>query len=180
MKNKATATTNVRLDNGTANVSENGNRVNIFGSNNTINGGAGNDTLTGGTGADTYVYSGGDDLITDYATVDAIQFDTTNIAITNVATVGSNVVYYTDAGNLTVKSGKTKKITLIDSNGAEFTYSNKNVAEDILFMEDNFISEDANLDSLTEITQDNYSVQNIEAKNYLEIEQPILTYSNDK
>ena len=150
--------------------------------NDILDGGEGNDTLTGGAGADTYVYSGGDDLITDYATVDAIQFDTVNISITNVDTVGSNVVYYTDAGNLTVKSGKTKKITLIDGNGAEFTYSNKNVAEDILFMDDNYISDDTNLDSVTEITADNYSVQNIETQNYSNLtqEQNYLTFAKDK
>lgn len=61
-------------------------------------------------GADTYVYSGGDDLITDYASVDAIQFDTMNISITNRATVSSNVVFTTNEGTLTVKNAKTKKL----------------------------------------------------------------------
>ena len=148
----------------------------------TLDGGAGNDTLTGGAGADVFVYSGGNDLITDYATVDSIQFDTVNISITSVATVGYNVVYSTDAGDLTVKSAKTKKIKLLDSNGAEFTYSNSKVAEDILFMEDNYISDETQLDSVTEITADNYSVQNIETQNYSNLtqEQNYLTFAKDK
>ncbi len=33
----------------------------------TLDGGAGNDTLTGGWGADTFIYTGGKDIITDYA-----------------------------------------------------------------------------------------------------------------
>ena len=150
--------------------------------NDILDGGAGNDTLTGGAGADTYVYSGGDDFITDYATVDAVQFDTTNIAITNVETISSNVVVTTEQGTLTIKNAKTKKISFIDENGEKFTYSNKNVAEDILFMDDNYISDELQIDSVTEITPDNYSVQNIETQNYSNLtqEQNILTFTDDK
>ena len=85
--------------------------------NDILDGGDGNDTLTSGAGDDLFIYSGGDDYITDYAAgKDSIQIDTEEITINDVATVGSNVIYYTDAGNLTVKGGKGKDITLIDAN----------------------------------------------------------------
>ena len=83
-------------------------------------GGAGNDTLTSGNGDDLFIYGGGDDYITDYtAGKDSIQVDTSEIEIYGVETVGANVVYSTDAGKITVKSGKGKQITLIDADGNE-------------------------------------------------------------
>ncbi len=148
--------------------------------NDTLTGGAGNDTLTGGAGADTYFYSGGDNVITDYATVDAIQFDTENISITNRATVGSNVIFTTDAGTLTVKNAKTKKITLLDYDGEDFSYTNssKNVAEKIWFLEDdnNFVASD--IDSITE---NKFAITEIQSYNedFAQYEN-ILTFAKDK
>ena len=85
-----------------------------------LDGGSGNDTLTGGTGEDVFIYSGGDDYITDYtAGKDSIQIDTSEIEISGVETLGANVVYSTDAGNITVKSGANKKITLMNADGEE-------------------------------------------------------------
>ena len=149
--------------------------------NDILDGGAGNDTLTGGAGADTYVYSGGDDLITDYATVDAIQFDTINISITNRATVGSNVVFTTDAGTLTVKNAKTKNITLIDENGEEFTYTNasKNVSENIWFLEDDNNFETCAIDDISENKFTVTEIQNYNNETFAQ-EDNILTFAEDK
>ena len=102
--------------------------VEIIGNNsgNSIKGGSGEDTIFGGTendtvslggGADVYIYQGGDDLIQDYANVDIVQADTGDITFTAVETIGSNVVYTTDAGTLTFKGAKTKTITLLDMDG---------------------------------------------------------------
>ena len=140
-----------------------------------ITGGLGNDTLTGGAGADTYVYSGGDDLITDYANVDAVQFDTENITDISREISGKNVIYSTNVGTLTLKNASTKNITLIDSNGDDFTL-NKNIAENLWFMEDNFNNYD--LDSICE---QKFEVQNIEDTNYnIEQEKILLTFTDEK
>ena len=87
-----------------------------------IAGGSGNDTVSLGGGADVYIYTGGNDLISDYATVDAIQIDTLQVEISGVETVKSNVIYSTSEGNITVKNGKGKNITLIDSDGSPINF----------------------------------------------------------
>ena len=83
----------------------------------TIYGGAGNDTVSLGGGADVYVYESGDDLIQDYAAADKIKL--ASASITGSSLSGSNVVLKTSAGNITVKGGKDKAITVIDKNGTE-------------------------------------------------------------
>ena len=87
--------------------------------NDTIYGGEGNDTVSLGAGADVYIYQGGDDIVQDYSTADTIQIYSEKIKIAGVETVGSNVIYSTDAGYITVKGGSGKKIILIDANGEE-------------------------------------------------------------
>ncbi len=88
--------------------------------NDTITGGSGNDTLTGGAGKDIFIYSSGNDTITDYAAgQDKIKLSSGTI--TNSTISGSNVVLKTSNGNITVQNGKNKKITVIDSSGNETT-----------------------------------------------------------
>ena len=141
--------------------------------NDSLNGGAGNDSLNGGAGKDIFVYEGGNDIISDYAAgYDKIKI--TSGAVTGVSISSSNVIFKTASGNITVKSGKGKNITLIDYRGNETTQkynistssASAKVVEDILFVDDNFASDDARIDSVTEITADNYSAGNIENTNY--------------
>ena len=106
---------------------DNNNSIKTGKGNDLITGGSGNDTVSLGAGADTYFYTGGDDLIQDYATVDAIQFDTSNIEYKSKQTVSSNVIIYTSEGNITLKGGKGKTVNLIDENGEEIK-----IAEDTL------------------------------------------------
>ena len=83
--------------------------------NDTLNGGTGNDTLTGGAGQDVYIYTGGNDLITDYKSgEDKIKIGT----ITNSTVKGSDVVLTTNNGTLTVKGAKDKVVTFVDDNGS--------------------------------------------------------------
>ena len=90
--------------------------------NDTLTGGAGNDTLTGGSGEDIFVYErgGGNDLIQDY-TAGQDKIKLSNVSLTSASVSGSNVVLKTSSGNLTVKNGKGKSITVIDSRGNETT-----------------------------------------------------------
>ena len=85
----------------------------------TISGGGGNDTVSLGGGADVYIYSSGNDLIQDYAAADKIKL--ASASITGSSLSGSDVVLKTSGGNLTVKNGKSKAITVIDASGNETT-----------------------------------------------------------
>ena len=89
--------------------------------NDSISGGAGNDNLTGGDGSDIFVYSEGDgnDTITDYAEDDKIRFLTGTAKAT---TKKNDVIFTVGSGKITVKGGKNKIITCIDSKGVEYTY----------------------------------------------------------
>ena len=131
----------------------------------TLAGGSGNDTLTGGAGRDVFVYESGNDIITDYkAGQDKIQIDDN---IDSVTVKGKNVIFNIGDGQLTVKSGKSKKITLVDSDGNtisnnKYTKSTKasnfveetNADSDYWFaMDDNFVNSD--IDSLIDTTTSN-------------------------
>ena len=130
-----------------------GNSIKAGSGNDTLLGGEGNDTLTGGNGNDVFIYNGGDDVITDYkAGQDSIQINTTNIDVENIATVGSNVVINTELGSITIKSGRGKEISLFDENGEELWFDDDN----------NFVSNYKTIDSITEITEDNYSAGKID------------------
>ncbi len=86
----------------------------------TISGGTGNDTVSLGGGNDIYIYSGGNDLIQDY-TAGADKIKLSGASITGASLSSSNVVFTTTNGKLTVKSGKGKNITVIDSKNNEAT-----------------------------------------------------------
>ena len=83
----------------------------------TLNGGAGNDTLTGGKGFDVFIYTAGNDVITDYAEGDKISISGT---IANAELNDSDVVFTIGKNTLTVKKGKDKTLTIIDSAGKEY------------------------------------------------------------
>ena len=140
--------------------------------NDTLYGGSGNDTLTGGKGKDIFVYESGKDVITDYtAGQDKIKISG---KVTKKSYSGKDVVFTIGSGTLTVKNGKGKKITVTDSSNVTKTYSK--TAD--LFDDNNFISNDTNLDSITE---SKVAVQNIETQNYNNLAQDyskLITYAD--
>ena len=78
----------------------------------TLDGGAGNDKLTGGKGKNVFVYTAGNDVITDYkAGKDLIQLDG---GYTSATLNGSDVVFTTANGSLTVKDAIGKDIDVGD------------------------------------------------------------------
>ena len=84
--------------------------------NDTLSGGSGNDTLTGGLGKDVFIYSSGNDVITDYsAGQDSIKLSSG--AIVGSSVIGSDVVLKVGNGSITIKKGKGKSITVVDSTG---------------------------------------------------------------
>ena len=84
--------------------------------NDTLSGGSGNDTLTGGLGKDMFIYSSGNDVITDY-TVGQDSIKLSSGAIVGSSVVDSDVVLKLSSGSITVKNGKGKAITVVDKNG---------------------------------------------------------------
>ena len=146
----------------------------IFGEkgNDTLYGGSGKNTLSGGDGNDVFVYSGGNDVITDYtAGQDKIKISSGKISKTTYS--GKNVIFKIGNGTLTVQNGKGKKITITDSNNKTTTKKYK-TAE--IFEDNNFITDALNLDS---ITDEKYSVQNIESQNNFNLTEDkiLLTYT---
>ena len=144
-----------------------------------ISGGVGNDSVSLGGGADLYIYTGGDDYIYDYATVDAIQIDTTEINVESSVKSGTNCVITTSEGYITLKGAASKNINLIDENDENISIpmASKYVAENLWFMEDDFVACD--LDSITE---EKFAVTDIETENVENIEkaQNILTFTDKK
>ncbi|MBR5912747.1 MAG: hypothetical protein IKZ58_00035, partial [Selenomonadaceae bacterium] len=133
---------------------------------NSIVGGAGNDTLYGGDDADTltgsggndvFVYSKGDDVIKDYtAGKDSIMM-AEDVEITSQKASEKDWVITTNKGNLTIKNGKGATLTIVDSEGNRV--SNSEISK--LIEDDNFVNDTAQIDSITEITDTNYSAGKI-------------------
>ena len=86
--------------------------------NDTLIGGSGNDTLTGGDGADVFICGTGKDVITDYETDDKISL---SAAITKATVSGNDVIFTMDKNSVTVKDGKGKSLSLINSKGKSFS-----------------------------------------------------------
>ena len=74
--------------------------------------------LSLGGGADIYIYSAGNDLIQNY-TAGQDKISLASSSITSASLSSSNVILRTTNGNITVKNGKGKKITIFDSSGNE-------------------------------------------------------------
>ena len=87
--------------------------------NDSLAGGDGNDSLTGGAGNDYFFFSAGKDVITDYATGDKIKISSGKISKATLS--GSDVVFTIGTGSLTVKDGKGKTLSMIDSAGKSFS-----------------------------------------------------------
>ena len=93
----------------------------IFGGagNDTLNGGAGNDTLSGGNGDDLFVYTAGNDVITDY-TEDSDKISI-SAAISKTSINGADATFTIGKNTLTVKDGFGKEIVFVDADGKERT-----------------------------------------------------------
>ena len=127
--------------------------------NDTLNGGSGNDTLTGGAGNDLFVYEGGSDVITDYtAGQDSIKVNGT---VSNVSYSGKKVIFTIGDGSLTVNNAKGKDISIVDSSNKTQTYSR---TLEILY-DNNFITDEFEIDEISEVTETNYSLGKIEYNN---------------
>ncbi|MBQ7705745.1 MAG: hypothetical protein IJT73_10035 [Selenomonadaceae bacterium] len=147
--------------------------------NDTLSGGEGNDTLTGGAGADVFVYrlGEGNDVITDYTASQKDKIQIVNATISSSVTSGTDVIYTIGENTLTVKKAASQKITI--------EYVEENQVYSGWFTEDdnNFITgNETQLDSISEISADNYSVAEIPTVNYSTFAQDknILTYGKSK
>jgi Ca2+-binding RTX toxin-like protein len=133
--------------------------------NDTLFGGLGNNTLTGGNGSDVFVYEGGNDVITDYAAGDSIKISSGKISKTSYS--GKNLVFSIGDSTLTVKNAKGKQITVTDSNGNTTTqiYSGTQTYArtlDLLY-DCNFMTDELQIDDISEVTADDYSIGQIQS-----------------
>ena len=125
----------------------------------TISGGLGKNTLTGGAGKDVFIYTSGNDVITDYkAGEDSIKIDGT---ISGTSYKGKDVIFKVGDGTLTVKNSKGNEISVTDSSGKTQTYAK---TLDLLY-DNNFLADEFGIDDISEVTETNYSVGQIEYSN---------------
>ncbi|MBQ3336861.1 MAG: hypothetical protein IJG80_05605, partial [Selenomonadaceae bacterium] len=84
--------------------------------NDSLWGGAGDDTLFGGDGKDVFVYhdGDGDDIISDYTTLDKIRVLSGDVSTPTVNSAG-DVTFAVGDGSIIVKSGANKYIPVYDS-----------------------------------------------------------------
>lgn len=156
---------------GNANV----NTISSGAGNDTIIGGKGNDSLTGGKGKDTFIYASGDgkDIITDYtAGQDKIKITSGKISKSKVS--GKNVVFTIGSGSITVKNGKDKNITVIDSSGSTKTYRNntsRNISE--LW----FAGEENNFAQIDSRVEEKFAVADIQTENKITAQENLITFA---
>ena len=99
--------------------------------NDTLTGGKGNDTLTGGEGKDLFIYTAGSDVITDYvADQDTIRF--ADATLNSYSTSGDDLIFQVGTGSVKVKEGKSKAVTVIDSQNKMLTYYDGLVLNNLL------------------------------------------------
>lgn len=161
-----------------------------YAANVTINGGAGHDSITldksknvtviGGTGNDTvtssstngvlYQYANGDgkDVISGFNRKDTIQV--TNGTVKSVQTSGGNTIITIGTGSITLEK-YTSAVNLVDRNNSTIKVSSKTFD---LFEDNNFITNENNLDSIIE---EKYSVTQIQTTKTDELQQPLLTFA---
>jgi Ca2+-binding RTX toxin-like protein len=181
------------IDGGAGNDSINGGA-----GNDSLYGGAGNDALTGGAGKDVFAFkaSEGTDTIADYkAGQDKIQFLEDSEDVTWTIS-NQDVVFTYGSGKITATGAAGQKITTIDSTGkattkkydqATYTKTNGELYYKAsaassknfdLFEDNNFITDDTDLDS---ITDNKVAVTQIQDnKDEITQVQDLLTYSDDK
>ena len=87
------------------------------GGNDSLWGNKGDDTLYGGDGADIFVYKKGDgnDVIADFESIDKIMIFNAKVGSYNADTTTEKVTFKVGDGQIVIKNGVDKFITLVDS-----------------------------------------------------------------
>ncbi len=137
----------------------------------TIYGGAGTNTLTGGAGSDVFYISTGKNYITDYKSGEDTLYLSSGY-VTSSTVKSSNVILNISTGSeVTIKSGKGKKITFLNSNNTTTTQTYSKTLD--LFEDNNYISDEPQLSTITE---QKYSVTQVQTPNYSALEQYNKTF----
>ena len=152
--------------------------------NDTLTGGAGNDTLNGGAGKNVFVYSSGDgnDTIVDF------QKGKDKVKIAGgdytAAASGNDVVITVGSGTITLKDAAGGKVTILDKNNKASTkvYTATQSRTMELLADNNFMTDTAEIDDISKVSEDNYSVGEVGKSNTDELTQnsTLLAYSEDK
>ena len=89
--------------------------------NDTIGGGSGNDTLTGSGGKNLFVYTAGNDVITDYiAGSDTLQIASGSVS--SIGITGSDVTLKVGSGSVKILNAKADEISIVDASGGVQIY----------------------------------------------------------
>ena len=119
----------------------------------------GTDTsLTGSTGKDIFVHAGTSTTITDYtAGADKIYSSTTSLSGAKVVMKGNDAVFtLSDDSTITVKNGKNKVVTFLDTDGEKLWKKTKYVIDGDANLAEVWFDDDSELftaDSLSNITE---------------------------
>ncbi len=172
----------------------------VQGTGNTITGGAGDDTFTNSVNGNTYVYnkkSEGTDTFSAWGTNDVLYLANKNMNITDDGT-NKLTISYGSYSTTVVLTGKSSGAEInVSKAGTMGTYTiggtwaaNASAVEapvatlDDILDDDNFISNDTQLSSITEVTDNNYSAGNIESIDFTSLAQnnytPVATYGSKK
>ena len=126
--------------------------------NDTIYSGIGDNVLTGGNGKDVFVYSQDDDIIKDYTAGKDTIVLAEDVKISSQYAKEESWIIKTNKGALMINDSNGKNLTIFDSEGNKVS-SNSEISK--LIEDDNFVNDTAQIDSITEITDTNYSVGKI-------------------
>lgn len=136
--------------------------------------GSGNDTLIGGGGKDKFVYvsdTAGNAVITDYTEKDKIEVNGNSISETVYS--GQDVVFKIGESTLTVKNGKGKNINISETTQSYVASLSEGIGD--IFGEDKFISQDATIDDVSQITDSGFSEYNLGNADYTSLAQNYKT-----
>ena len=136
--------------------------------------------MTGGAGEDVFIYSAGKDVVKNYSADDTIKISSGKISKT--AYKGDDVIFSVGSGSITVKDGNGKQISITDAKGVTTSeiYSNSANSRDYNLLEDNnFVTDEFQLDDITEEKIDVTEIQTNNAETFAQDEN-ILTHSENK
>ncbi len=140
-------------------------------------GGSGKNTLTGGAGKDKFYITSGQNYITDYKSGE----DTLNILDASVDSYSfSNkdlILKISTGSTATIKGGKGQKLTFADSNSKTTTKTYSKTLD--LMYDDKFVTDEFELDDITEEKIDVTEIQTTKTKTFAQDEN-ILTFADDK
>ncbi len=151
-------------------------KITNSGDNVTIVGGRGNDTIKNSGDSVVYQYASGDGRDTIYGFGENDTLNITSGSVKNTLTRGDDLVVNIGSGSVVLKNYAGNTAEIFVGSTENISNPSKLVAAQEFFVDDNFITDDAQISDVTEISETNYSVGKIES-NFSELEKFYQTVS---